>query len=309
MLLKDYKNLKTPFFALAPMAGISTYPFASQCFEFGADIVWSPMIHTDAVIHNPKESLKAINQKDIKNYIVQIVGSEPQNFIKAVRIIAKNLNPLGIDINAGCPDKNIVKSGCGGALMKNPDLIVKVIKAIRESTDLPISIKTRAGYDNYIDIFDIAKKINGIVSLLVVHPRKVTEMYRNKADWSVIKKLKNEISVPICGSGDIKTWQDAYKKIAETSCDGVMIGRGALGKPWIFKEIKKKENYTPSLEEIKSLTLDLAQKANNLFGKRGIIESRKHFAWYFKGFEGAQKYRAKLIHANNLNDVVETLTV
>lgn len=306
--MKLYKKLKLPFFALAPMAGISTYPFASQCADFGADVVWSPMVHTDALIHNSKESLKFIDQKDIKNFIIQIVGSNPENFKEATKIVTNKLKPIGIDINAGCPDKNIVKSGCGGALMKDPKLLVSIVDAVKGETMLPVSVKIRAGFDNHNDVFNIANILDGKISLLTVHPRKVTEMYRNKADWSVIKKLKQKISTPVCGSGDIKTWQDVYEKIKETTCNGVMIGRGALGKPWIFKEIKDRKKYESNLNEAKNLTLDLAKKADKLWGDKGIVESRKHFVWYFKGFDGAQKYRADLMCAGNLNDVTKILT-
>lgn len=302
-------KIETPFFALAPMAGISTYPFASQCANFGADIVWSPMIHTDALIYNPNLSLKIINQIDIKKYIVQLVGSEPKKFSKATKIINDNLSPIGIDINAGCPDKNTIKSGCGGALMKDPDLLFNIVKAVKNETKLPVSVKIRAGFDNHNDVFDIVKKIGDSISLLTVHPRKVTEMYKNNADWSLIKKLKNEINIPICGSGDIKNWQDAYDRIEETGCDGVMIGRGALGKPWIFKEIKDKNTYESNIDEVKKLTLDLAKNADNLWGDRGIRESRKHFAWYFNNFDNAKKYRSELMRADNLKDVVKILTM
>ncbi len=303
-------SIKTPLFVLAPMANITTYPFASQCTDFGADLVWTPMVHTDTIINNWNEAEKILNFKKITNYIIQLVGSEPGKFEEAIKIIKKNnLNPLGFDINTGCPDKNILKSGCGGSLLKNPNLILDIVKSAQKATTLPISVKTRAGYDNHNDIYELAPRLIDLgISILTIHPRTVRQGYAGSADWDIIKSIQsslfeNQPSAKLIGSGDIKTWQEAIRAKQKTSCDGVMIGRGALGRPWIFKEIKDEKDYGPSLREIKMLAIDLSIKANSIWGDKGIVESKKHYASYFRGFDGAKELRLKLMTAKNLEDV------
>jgi tRNA-dihydrouridine synthase B len=304
-------NLKRPFYALAPMANITTYPFASQAIEYGADLVWTPMVHTDTIINNWAEAEKALNFKEIKNYLVQIVGSEPEKFAESVRIIEANLSPLGIDLNFACPDKNIVKSGCGGALMQDNDKMVAIVKAVKVETDLPISVKTRAGWDNPEDIFKLAPKLwESGISLLTVHPRTVKSGFVGSADWSILKRLHDlktervdSSDILLVGSGDIKTWQEAMMMRKKSRVDGLMIGRGALGRPWIFEEVKAQRDHPFDLDECKGRTLALAAMAFEINGEKGIIESRTHFANYFKGFPEAKGYRARLMTATTLADV------
>lgn len=306
-------RIKTPFYALAPMANISIYPFASQCARFGADLVWTPMVHTDTIINNWPEAKKILDLAPLTYYVVQIVGSGPEKFVKSVKIIEKNLEPKGVDLNFGCPDKNIVKSGCGGALLKTTDQIVEIIKAVRKSTKLPISVKTRAGWDDMSQIYKLAPILEKAgINMLTVHPRTVKQGFQGKADWEILrilktKYLKHNSRMLLCGSGDITTWQEAIERQKETGCDGVMIGRGALGRPWLFSEIKNKGNYTPTLEEIKKLVLEISQISYAIWGSKGIVESRKHFAHYFRGFHGAQEYRKKLMTAISLDEIKKIL--
>lgn len=302
-------GFKKPFFALAPMANVTTYPYASQAVKYGADLVWTPMVHTDTIINNWPEAKKILDFKEIDNYIIQLVGSNPDNFKAALKIILKELNPRGIDLNFACPDKNIVKSGCGGALMSDTDTMIKIVKAVKVSTKLPISVKTRAGWDNQNAIFPLTEKlIEAGIDMLVIHPRTVKQGFRGKADWDIISKLvKKYPDLVFCGSGDVLNWEDTIEKQRTTQCHGVMIGRKALGTPWIFKEIMDKKDYYPLLKEIKELNLDLAQKASDIWGDKGIMESKKHFSWYFKGFPGAKEYRNKLMLANNVSDVEKVL--
>lgn len=308
MSLGEY-NLPKPFFALAPMANITTYPFASQCAEFGADVVWTPMVHTDTILNNWEEARKILDFKDIGKYIVQIVGSDPEKVANSIKIVQKNLKPTGIDLNFSCPDKNIVKSGCGGALMKEPDRIKEIVGSALSVSKLPVSAKLRSGWDNHEDIFDIAEMLSDLgVSMITVHPRTVKEGFRGKADWSVVKKLVNRVpSMIICGSGDISGALDARLKQKDTGCAGIMIGRRALGKPWIFREIMEGEDYDANVGEIKHLVLDIAEKSNEIWGDRGITEAKKHFAWYFRGFPGAAEVRKKLMESQNLSDVQKNL--
>ena len=309
----ETRNLpKTPFWVLAPMANITTYPFASQCIKYGADLAWTPMVHTDTVLNNWEESCKIIDFKGVKNYIIQLVGSEPEKFAESIKTIEKHgLKPLGFDINAGCPDKNIVKSGCGGALLKKPELVIDIARACKKATKIPISVKTRAGYDNLTDIYNLTPALIEVgISMITIHPRTVKQGYTGSADWSIVKDVKCLLFSANClvvGSGDIKTWREAIEKQKESNCDGVMIGRGALGHPWIFEEMKKQSNLEPPLVTIKELVLDLTRKADQIWGNHGITESRKHFAWYFRGFDGAKELRVKLMDCDTLADVIKAL--
>lgn len=292
------------------MANITTYPFASQAVKYGADLVWTPMVHTDTILNNWPEAEKVLNFKEIDSYIIQIVGSDPKKFTDSVILIQKYLKPLGIDLNFACPDKNIVKSGCGGCLIQTPDKMYEIVKAVKDVTDLPVSVKTRAGWDNTEEIFDLAPKLWELgIGLLTVHPRTVRQGFSGEADWGVIKKLKKRFpEITLCGSGDIKTWQEALEKQTETGCDGIMIGRGALGKPWIFEEIKTEIDHIFSLDEIKQLVVDLSEKAYEIWGEKGIVESRTHYANYFRGFDGAQEYRKQLMFAKTIEEVKTILS-
>lgn len=302
--MNKYK-LEAPFFALAPMANITTYPFASQAGEYGADLVWTPMVHTDTIINNWPEAEKILDFENIPNYIIQLVGSKPDHFKEAIGIITKHLRPRGIDLNFACPDKNIVKSGCGGAMMNDMDTMVEIVRAMKKSTKLPVSVKTRAGWDNLEDIFLLTDRlVDAGVDMLVIHPRTVKQGFRGEADWNVVARLVSAYpDLLICGSGDVTDWQDAITKQEATGAAGIMIGRSALGKPWIFREIKEKRDCVPTLTEIKGLALDLAVKAHDIWGEKGITESKKHFAWYFRGFSGAQEYRRRLMLASTLEEV------
>lgn len=301
----DKYNLKIPFFALAPMANITTYPFASQAIEYGADLVWTPMVHTDTILNNWPEAEKVLNFKDIHNYLAQIVGSEPDKFAEAVKIVEKNTSPLGIDLNFACPDKNIVKSGCGGALMTEPVKMYAIIRAVKEVTNLPISVKTRAGFERPDEVLEIIAHFEKLgVVMVTIHPRTVRQKFTGEANWDVIKQAKKVFpKMLICGSGDVKNWQQAQQWQVETGCDGVMIGRAALGRPWLFEEIHNSADHQFELSETKKLVLDLASKAEDIWGEKGIIESRVHFANYFRGFEGASTFRSRLMAAKNLDDI------
>lgn len=301
--------MNKPFFALAPMANITTYPFASQAVRFGADLVWTPMVHTDTILNNWPDAKKTLDFHEIKNYVVQIVGSDPQKFADSVILIEKHLKPCGIDLNFACPDKNIVKSGCGGALLQDTPLMLDIIKAVSGVTKLPVSVKTRSGWDNPEQIIALAPILweQGI-SLLTVHPRTVKQGFSGEADWGVIKELKKKYpEMVICGSGDVKTWEMAIDRQKDTGCDGIMIGRGALGRPWIFEEIKKEADHPFSLDEIKKLVVELSVKAEKIWDKKGIIESRAHYANYFKGFDGASEYRKKMMQCTSLNEIKDVI--
>lgn len=210
--MNKYK-VKIPFFALAPMANITTYPFASQAVKYGADLVWTSMVHTDTIINNWPEAEKILNFREISNFLVQIVGSDPEKFTKSIKIIEKHLNPLGFDLNMACPDKNIIKSGCGGALMKNPELMMQIAAAAVKCTKKPVSVKTRLGWereDEIIKLLPMFEKSG--ISMLTVHGRTVKQAFGGNANWEKLSKIKTKTrKMLICGSGDITSWEQAVK--------------------------------------------------------------------------------------------------
>jgi tRNA-dihydrouridine synthase len=208
-----------------------------------------------------------------------------------------------------CPDKNIVKSGCGGSLMQQPNQMYAIVKAVKKATNLPVSVKTRVGFKNREEIFEIASKLKDLgIDMLTIHGRTVKQAFTGDASWKEVALVKEIMGdVLVCGSGDVTTWEQAVELQAKTGVDGVMIGRGALGNPWIFREIKAEKDYEPELPEIKKLALEVAQKSYEIWGEKGITESKKHFAWYFRGFLGAASYRKELMEAKTLDDVTNIL--
>lgn len=306
MMLNPY-NLPKPFWALAPMAGITTYPFARQAKKYGADLLWTPMVHTDTILNNWPEAKKILDFKEIRPYLVQILGNNPQKIEKSIKLIEKNLKPTGIDLNFACPDKNVLKSGCGGALLKKQELMIEIAKAAINSTRLPISIKTRLGWDK-AEIMDLAKKLEKIgVSLLAIHGRTVLQGFKGEAEWGTICQIKKNTSkMLIAGSGDIKTYTDAIA-LKDKVLDGYLVGRASLGRPWIFQEVKEKKTINFGIKQKKELILEIAKLSEEIWGKKGIIEARKHFAWYAKGFLGASELRKKLMLTQNSGEVIDVL--
>jgi tRNA-dihydrouridine synthase B len=239
---KDYKNIKL---ALAPIAGFSDKAMRQICQELGADITWSEMVSAEGIFRNENgdnKSLKLAQEfsPKEKNYWVQIFGKNIQSMSVATQIITQELKPLGIDINLGCPVKKAQKAGYGAVQMSQIDEVVKIIEALRESTVLPISLKTRLGLKNPEEILDFAPRLEKAgLSQLVVHARTLKGMFHEEPHWEIVKKLKDTLTIPIVYNGGIKTPQDAKFYFEKTNCSTLMIGQAAIGNPWIFKQIKE----------------------------------------------------------------------
>ena len=318
---------------LAPMAGATDYAFRSICKDFGAEYLVSEMVCAKALCYEQKikkslsaspsktAPLAAIREGELP-MAVQIFGSEPEFMAEAARMIAENsyrgtssaLSPSAIDINMGCPVHKVVSNGEGSALLKNPELAEKIVRAVVDAVDIPVTVKIRTGWDaSSINAVEMAKRLESAgASLICVHGRTREQQYAPYADWTQIARVKEALSIPVIGNGDIFEPSDALKMIKETGCDGVMIGRGALGNPWIFENVI---NLLEGRDERKipvNETIDVALRHLHLLvefkGERaGIAESRKHLGWYMKGIRGASELRNRINTAEDLDELTEIL--
>ena len=318
---------------LAPMAGATDYAFRKVCREFGAEYLVSEMVCAKALCYEQKikksltaspsktAPLAAIREGELP-MAVQIFGSEPQFMAEAARMISENSyrgttsvhTPTAIDINMGCPVAKVVSNGEGSALLKNPKLAAEIVRAVRGAVDIPVTVKIRIGWDkNSINAVEMAKYLEDAgASLICVHGRTREQQYAPSADWSHISDVKRAVSVPVIGNGDIFEPRDAAKMLRETGCDGVMIGRGALGNPWIFENTinlfeGREERKIPQNEVIDVALSHLKLMIETKGERAGIAESRKHLGWYMKGIRGAAELRNRINCAESLPEIEEIL--
>lgn len=318
---------------LAPMAGATDYAFRKVCKGFGAEYLVSEMVCAKALCYEQKikksitaspsktAPLAAIREGELP-MAVQIFGSEPQFMAEAARMISENSyrgatsvhTPTAIDINMGCPVAKVVSNGEGSALLKNPKLAAEIVRAVRGAVDIPVTVKIRIGWDkNSINAVEMAKYLEDAgASLICVHGRTREQQYAPSADWSHIADVKRAVSVPVIGNGDIFEPRDAAKMLRETGCDGVMIGRGALGNPWIFENTinlfeGREERKIPQNEVIDVALSHLKLMIETKGERAGIAESRKHLGWYMKGIRGAAELRNRINCAESLPEIEEIL--
>lgn len=300
---------------LAPMAGITDLPFRSICKQYGADVLVTEMISTRGLIYNDdKTSTLLSTSPDEKPIGVQLFGNTPKDFAASVKKIA-DLPFNFVNINMGCPTPKIVKNGDGCALMMEPELASNIIKATVEASKIPVSIKIRKGWDeksvNAVE-FSIMAETSG-ASMIMIHGRTREMFYQGEADWDIIKTVKEAVNISVIGNGDVFTPEDAASMIKSTNCDGIMIGRGALGNPWIFREVKHylitgKKLSAPSLDERYRTMLLHLNKAISYHGERlGILEMRKHLAWYIKGLPHSAPVKNALQQCKDVGSIEEIL--
>lgn len=287
---------------LAPMAGVTDLPFRILCKEQGADLVYTEMISAKGIYYNNKNTAKLweIDEKE-RPVSLQLFGSDPKIMSEmAAKIEHRNYDIL--DINMGCPVPKVVNNGEGSALMKDPKLAGQIVKAISDRIQKPVTVKFRKGFnDGQINAVEFAKYMeeNGAAAV-AVHGRTREEYYSGKADWEIIAKVKEAVSIPVIASGDIFSPQDALRCEKETGCDGLMLGRGVRGNPWLFHQIKMYQKSgileeKPSFEEVCAMILRHAKMLCDFKEEyMGIREMRKHVAWYTAGYKHSAQMRREV---------------
>lgn len=284
---------------LAPMAGITDKPFREVCRSFGAGMVYSEMISAKGLYYNDKKTAELMNMSGESPCAIQIFGSEPEIMAEIIPKVME-FEPDIIDINMGCPAPKIVNNGDGSALMKTPELMGRIVRAVKDVSPVPVTVKMRKGWeeDNSLLCAEILED-NG-ADAIAVHGRTRKEFYSGRADWDVIRKIKNALEIPVIGNGDIWTAQNACDMFAYTGCDGIMVARGAQGNPWIFKEInammKDGIQIAPptAKERLKVCLSHITRLVEDKGESRGIKEARKHIAWYIKGLKGSSQIKTEV---------------
>lgn len=280
---------------LAPMAGVTDKAFRILCREYECGLVYTEMVSSKGLYYGSKKTnlLLDIDEREAP-VIVQIFGSDPDIMADMAEKISENKKVISIDINMGCPAPKIVKNGEGSALMKNPDLAERIVKKVVSKSKKPVSVKFRKGWDdNSVNAVEFAKMMEEAgASFIAIHGRTREQMYSGHADWDIIRRVKEAVKIPVIGNGDVVDEDSAKKLFDETGCDAILIGRGALGAPWIFKRINyyfETGQKMPeiSIEERFDVILRHLKMAEEFKGRQGIIEMRKHIAWYLKGLKNS----------------------
>ena len=298
--------------ALAPLAGWSDLAFRRLCKDNGADLVYTEMVSADGVIRYQKKTLELAAFTEHEQPLgIQIFGAEPDTLAKAAEIIS-GYGPVFIDLNFGCPARKIVKRGAGSAIMRDLDLLGDIARAVTGAVSIPVTAKIRSGWDQVNAIKAAELLQDAGISMIAVHPRTQKMMFKGKSDWDIIKQVKNAVTIPVIGNGDIKSASDAIRMYEETGCDGVMIGRAARGNPWIFKQIRQclagKVPEPPSFAERVFGCLKHFEYAGDCYGPdRAVLIMRKHIATYFKGLPRAAEIRKQIFYLRQFQDVHDTL--
>lgn len=301
--------------SLAPMAGAADRAFRELCTSYGAAFVVGELTSSKGVSMGDRKSGQLLSISDEERPAAsQLFGDDPLVMAKAAEE-ALTYKPDFIDINMGCPAPKVSSNGCGSALMKNPRLAGEIVKAVVEASTVPVTVKMRTGWDEAsLNAPELAKicEENG-ASMITVHGRTKVQMYSPGINYDIIREVKNSVKIPVIGNGDVTDALSASEMIEKTGCDGVMVGRGALGKPWVFKEIN---HYFETGEFLTSPSIDermdvLKKHISKLILYKGefiaMREARKHAAWYVKGIRGAAKYRAEIGKINTFSDLEELI--
>lgn len=289
--------------ALSPMASVADEAYRLMCKEYGASLVTSEMVSAKGLCYNFERSAELCQMSEAERpCAIQLFGEEPEFIARAVRLLGeRGYKPDMIDINMGCPVPKVVNPGGGSALMKTPELAAKIVRAAVGEADCPVTVKIRSGWDDeHINAVEFARLMESSgAAAIAVHPRTRRQMYSGEADRSVIRAVKEAVSVPVIGNGDIRSAGDCERMYRETGCDLCSLARGSYGRPWIFKEIKSYLSQgiiipEPNIEERMAVMLRHVELLVRIKGEdTGIREARKNVAWYFRGLRGAPGFRSR----------------
>lgn len=302
---------------LAPMAGISNTAYRRIIKEMGAGLIFAEMVSDKAIVYGNDKTFNLLKMSPMERPIAQqIFGSDVNSFVIAAKKIAQIMNPDIIDINMGCPVPKIaVKSQAGSALLKDPDKIYEIVKAVVNAVSIPVTVKIRSGWDDSsINAVIVAKKIEEAGGkAITIHPRTRKDGYSGSANWQIIKDVKNAVSIPVIGNGDVKSCYDAKRMLDETGCDAVMIGRGVLGNPWLIKECieyletgKKPKEIMPA-DKIKMLKKHYQLLLESQSEKQAILEIRTHALWYIKGLPNSALIKNKICAIKKSDELFKVL--
>ncbi|MGN1020118.1 MAG: tRNA dihydrouridine synthase DusB [Aristaeellaceae bacterium] len=290
---------------LAPLAGVTDWPFRLLCFEQGCDCAYTEMVSAMGYLYAPKDHTATVSlltrAPGEKKLILQLFGKEADLMARAAEELSATGRYEGIDLNMGCPAHKVAASGEGSGLMRDPENAVRIMRAVVGATKLPVSVKFRLGWDeNSINVVELAKAAEDCgVQEIAVHGRTRMQHYGGKADWQWIARVKQAVKVPVLGNGDIFTAEDAMRRVAETGVDGVLIARGAMGNPWLFRQVKDRlagrEPALPTVHEkidtaLRHYDMLLRWKPEHV----AVREMRKHIGWYIAGMRGAAQMRTRI---------------
>jgi len=298
---------------LAPMAGICNSAFRQICKDMGCGLIYAEMVSDKAIAYNNQKTIDMLYMTDKERPIAQqIFGSDVTSFVEAAKYIESTMHPDIIDINMGCPvPKVALRAQAGAALLKDLNKIYEIVYSVVQAVNVPVTVKIRSGWDkNHINAVEVAKAAEKAgASAICVHPRTRSQGYSGTAEWNIIKQVKENVSIPVIGNGDIKTPGDAKRMLDETNCDAVMIGRGVLGNPWLIKNtinyLEGKDLINVSINDrvdmcLKHLDLLCSFKSKKL----ASLEIRNHIAWYFKGIKGANILKNKIYQTTDIHDII-----
>lgn len=315
----DWNTIKRPIVALAPMAGVTDASYRQLIKKLAPEtVVYTEFLSTDAIHYGAKKTMSMLSfDPELEfPFIVQVFGKDPDHFLSAAKVI-EQMGAHGIDINMGCPAAKVVSSCHGSALIKDPCLAQRLVEATKKAVSIPVSVKTRLGWNHDDGLVEFGKGlVEAGADALAIHGRTYEDKYKGSARWDPIYELKNHVNVPVLGNGDIKSGQDALDKIK--NLDGVMVGRGTFGNPWVMADIVEALYTgvapTPRVDQISfedkiPLILEHCELAVRVKGeKRGMLEMRRHLASYVKGIDGASKLREQLVRVETLDAAKEILT-
>ncbi|MBR3210336.1 MAG: tRNA dihydrouridine synthase DusB [Bacilli bacterium] len=303
--------------ALAPMAGVSNPSYMRICEEMGVGYAVTELISSEAIVRGNQrtfEMLEGLDQLNIP-FAIQLFGANPEVMAQAAQIIHQKYPKALIDINMGCPvPKVAIRSQAGSSLLKNPDLVYDIVSAVVQAVPVPVTVKIRSGWDvnsiNAVEISQIIEKAGACA--ICVHARTRSQGYSGKADWSVISDVKKAVSIPVLGNGDIKSPEDAKNMLDQTHCDAVMIGRGALGNPWLIYNslcyLEGKQMMKVTIHDRIQMSLKHMEYLSQIKSEKiACLEMRNHIGWYFKGIKGAADLKNKVYHTSSIHDIISLL--